>query len=97
MPPINEGPNVYLITLHDDADYTAHIQDLENVISVENSLVASGDSETSLVSSVDFEIFFEAGRQQYSGTFSKPVLRWIRAREDVKSVQLEEPADPGYA
>ena len=89
MPPEHEVPNLYLITLHDEADYCGHIQELEKVIFVENARVTRGDSETTLVSSIDVEIFVEAGFPQYNGTFSKPVLRWIRARQDVKGVQRD--------
>jgi|SRR5882762_9552578 len=89
MPREHEVPNLYLITLYDDADYYAHIRELQRVISVENACVSNGDSETTLFSSVDFEIFIEAGLLQYSGTFSRPVLRWIRARQDVKGVQRD--------
>ena len=88
-------PNIYVITLHDDADYTAHIRDLERVISIENTRVANGDSETPFVSYVDFEIFMEAGLPRYTGTFSKPVLRWIRARQEVKRVEYE--VNAGFA
>ena len=87
MPRDNRVPNVYLITLHDDADYSAHIQELEKVMSVENARVTDRDSETTVASHVDSEIFMEAGLPLYSGTFSKPVLRWIRARQDVKRVK----------
>jgi hypothetical protein len=87
MPRGEKVQNIYIITLHDDVDYNAHIKDLERVISIENARVASGDSETTLVSYVDFEIFVEAGLPRYTGTFSKPVLRWIRARQEVKRVE----------
>jgi hypothetical protein len=89
MPRGERAQNVYVITLHDDADYGAHIQELEKVISIENARVASGNSETTLISNVDFEIFVEAGLPRYSGTFSKPVLRWIRARQEVKRVEQD--------
>jgi hypothetical protein len=89
MPRGDKGPDVYVITLHDDADYSAHIQELEKVISVENARVANGNSETTLISYVDFEIFKEARLPFYSGTFSKPVLRWIRARQEVKGIKQD--------
>jgi hypothetical protein len=81
--------SVYVITVHDDANYSAHIQELQKVINIENARVSNGDSETTVFSNVDFEIFVEAGIPRYSGTFSKPVLRWIRTRQEVKGVQQE--------
>ena len=87
MPSDNKVSDVFVITLYDDADYSAHIEELQKVIRVENARVATGESETTAVSYVDFKIFMESGRPLYTGSFSKPVLRWIRAREEVKRVE----------
>lgn len=95
MPPNTQASNIYVITLHDDADYNAHIRGLKRVISVENARVANGDSESTWISHVDSDIFVEAGLPMYSGTFGKPVLRWIRARQDVKRVEVD--ANSAYA
>jgi hypothetical protein len=81
---------VYMITLHDDADFGVHIQELEKVISVENARVSDGvrgDSKAALVSYFRCEVFKNNGLPFYSGTFSNAVLRWIRAREEVKLVE----------
>ena len=89
MPCEYEAPNLYLIILHDDTNFNAHIREVQRVISVENFRVARGESETNLTSFANFDFFVEAGLLQYYGTFSRPVLRWIRARPDVQGVHLD--------